>query len=293
MKPFDLNEHGIFSNNFYNLYNKKLKEADAIAICNTSLAKNRFKQFVINTLNDEITNSGGNESVNKFIKLFNDKVCGILALDSDDFAGYFYCISTKSWYYFSISYKGWINYNKVSFNSIISNSKKFNNTYNEETNIITKEEFNTLLEEAFIAGYIDAEEDYLNKDNSFDLEREYNNYYGEATAWERIQFGIERFKNKRKYSDPKLRGLANKVAAAKIGTQRAANNMDKVVMDTYGKYGRDAKDKLMDANTGYTEKKRTENRYSHKLKLAEKERANRPADNKSKQPKPVFRPAFA
>ena len=155
---------------------------------------------------------------------------------------------------------------------------------------MTKDEFEALLEEAFEMGYNDA----LEEDSSYDLEAEMD-AYDEASTLERIRFGIERFKNKGKYKDPKLRGLADKVAAAKIGTQRAADNMDKVVMDTYGKYSRADKDKLMDAHTGYTEKKRTEGRYIHKLKLAEKERAaNKPvADNKSTSRKPVFRPAFA
>ena len=158
---------------------------------------------------------------------------------------------------------------------------------------MTREEFESILEEAFLCGYEDAIDEIFEEDNTFDLEDEYNNYYDEATAWERIQFGIERLKNKSKYNDPKLRGLANKVAAAKIGTQRAANNMDKVVMNTYGKHGRDVKDKLMDAHFGYKDKKRTENRYVHKLNLAEKERANRPAtDNKSTSRQPAFRPAF-
>jgi hypothetical protein len=160
--------------------------------------------------------------------------------------------------------------------------------------MFTEEELYSLLEEAFEEGYNSALEEVFEEDSPYDLEAEMD-AYDEASTLERIKFGIERFKNERKYRDPKLRGLANKVAAAKIGTQRAADNMDKVVMDTYGKYSRADKDKLMDAHTGYTEKKRTEGRYIHKLKLAEKERAaNKPAaDNKSTSRKPVFRPAFA
>ena len=159
---------------------------------------------------------------------------------------------------------------------------------------MTHDEFEALLEEAFLAGYNDAIDEIFEEDNTFDLEDEYDYYYNEASKWERVQFAIENLKNKFKYKDPKLRGLANKVAAAKIGTQRAANNMDKVVMDTYGKHGKSVKDKLMDAHFGYKDKKRTENRYVHKLNLAEKERANRPAtDNKSTSRQPAFRPAFA
>ena len=154
-----------------------------------------------------------------------------------------------------------------------------------------KQEFKALLEEAFLEGYNQAELDFINESNNyFDLEREYN----EATMMERIRFGIERLRNKYKYNDPKLKGLANKVAAAKIGTQRAANKMDDVVMDTYKKYDKKSKDKLMDANDDYGKSKRRENKYIHKLKLAEKDKANRPAvDDKSKSKQPVFRPAFA
>ena len=155
---------------------------------------------------------------------------------------------------------------------------------------MTKEEFDALLEEAFLAGYNDAEEDFLNKDNSFDLEREYN----ESSLWDRAAYAKNVVANKIKYrGDKKLEGLANRAAAARIGTQQAADKEDRTVMDTYKKYDKASKDKLINSHDNYVTKKHIENKYNYKLKRAIKDRAaQQPADNKSKQPKPAFRPAF-
>lgn len=134
------------------------------------------------------------------------------------------------------------------------------------------------------------------EEDSFDLDREYEMYYNEATAGERFDFLIEKLKNNVKYrGNKKLVGAANKLSVARIGTQRAANNMSKVVDDTYGKFDKGSVNKLMDANDEYGKSKRRENKYKHKLKLAEKDRvAQQPAaDNKARQPKPTFRPVYA
>ena len=146
---------------------------------------------------------------------------------------------------------------------------------------MTKEEFDVLLEEAFLAGYNDAEEDY-------------GTYYNEAKLMHRVQHAIGKFINNSKYDDPKERELANRALAARLGTQQAADKEDEVVMSTYKKYDKASKDKLINSHDNYVTKKHIENKYNHKLKHAIKDRAaQQPADNKSKQPKPVFRPAFA
>lgn len=133
------------------------------------------------------------------------------------------------------------------------------------------------------------------EEDTFDLEKEYETYYDESTLADRIKFGIEVAKNNFKYrGDKKLVGAANKVSAAEIGTLRSANNMSKVVDDTYGKFDKGSINKLMDANDEYGKSKRRENKYKHKLKLAEKDKAAQQpaADNKARQPKPTFRPAY-
>ena len=146
---------------------------------------------------------------------------------------------------------------------------------------MTKEEFDVLLEEAFLAGYNDAEEDY-------------GTYYNEAKFMHRVQHAIGKFINNSKYDDPKERELANRALAARLGTQQAADKEDEVVMSTYKKYDKASKDKLINSHDNYVTKKHIENKYNHKLKRAIKDRAAQQpaADNKSKQPKPAFRPAF-
>ena len=45
---------------------------------------------------------------------------------------------------------------------------------------MTKKEFESLLEEAFIKGYNDAMDEIFNEDTSFDLEDEMDNYNEES-----------------------------------------------------------------------------------------------------------------
>ena len=144
--------------------------------------------------------------------------------------------------------------------------------------------------------YDDYDIDLFDEDNTFDLEREYNAYYNEASLWDRAAYAKNVVANKIKYrGDKKLEGLANRAAAAKIGTQQAAEKADRTVMDTYKKYDKASKAKLIDSHDNYVTKKHIENKYNHKLKRAIKDRAAQQpaADNKSKQTKPTFRPAYA
>ena len=143
--------------------------------------------------------------------------------------------------------------------------------------------------------YDDFDIDLFDEDNTFDLEREYDIYYNEASLWDKADYAINVAENKIKYrGNKKLERLANRAAAARIGTRKAAEKEAEVVMDTYKKYDKASKAKLIDSHDNYVTKKHIENKYNHKLKRAIKDKAAQQpaADNKSKQPKPVFRPAY-
>ena len=133
------------------------------------------------------------------------------------------------------------------------------------------------------------------EEDTFDLEREYETYYNEAKFMHRVQHVIGKFINNSKYDDPKERELANRALAARIGTQQAADKEAEVVMDTYKKYDKASKAKLINSHDNYVTKKHIENKYNYKLKRAEKDKAAQQpaADNKARQPKPTFRPAYA
>ena len=133
-------------------------------------------------------------------------------------------------------------------------------------------------------------------EDTFDLEREYDEYYNEASLWDRAQYAKLVLGNKIKYrGDKKLESLANRAGAARLDTQQAADKEAEVVMDTYKKYDKASKAKLINSHDNYVTKKHIENKYNYKLKRAEKDKAAQQpaADNKARQPKPAFRPAYA
>jgi len=129
-------------------------------------------------------------------------------------------------------------------------------------------------------------------EDTFDLDKEYEIYYNnEANSIiDRAKFAANAALNNIRFNgNKKLISTANRLKAAEIGTEKAANKLSNTVMSTYGKPDRK---ELVDSYDNYKTKKQIESKYRHKLKRAEDDISEQQpsADNRSKQP--VFRPAY-
>ena len=137
---------------------------------------------------------------------------------------------------------------------------------------MTREEFESILEEAFLAGYNDAIDEIFEEDNTFDLEDEMDSYNetkllkGPATSVKKYND----FLKKKGISDEERKNVIKSKIASYSGTGRSwegvgSNQKDREINNSF-KYEKPLNRKIKNKTDAYKRMFSAANRYENKVK---------------------------